>query len=237
MSLDDFLTGTAANAIGSFLGAYGLFALLKGNGKLEEFLTKLQRPELRRERRRAPKDILFGIELGCPAGLVHELLGFHHRGGEKEFGANENDMSWAYRYSDALVYIRFNSTHSVKSIAIALTDGEDASFYFPDHMDLPPLGKINFADLSGEEGLVSFRSGLKACELFKTVNVLPQDLHIFYTFGALSPKFPGCLREVEFDWDAKREELRTPLKDVKINWMARSSSYEPEYFPWDLAFD
>lgn len=215
------------NALGGFIGGLALLWLALGSQGVRSLRSRFERPSLRIERRRTPKNIFSGIELGAPADWVKQQLGAPTR---------IRDSWWGYRFSDSLVCLTFGSDDSLQTVAVALTD-PDVTFDFPTwHFDCPALGQATMQDLVGVEHLdLEFIESLRHRELRVTGREGPTGAWHYIAFGALNPNIPGSLVISEFQWDTQRSVLISRPQDVKVNWAAYSSTSDIEGIPWDFA--
>lgn len=219
------LTDVFTNAIGSFLGGIFLLWLTIGASGIKSIRTRVGRPSIEIQTRRAPSNIFSAIQLGSSSDWIKQQLGY---------ATVVREAWWGYRFSDALVSLQFDSQMAVESIAVALVD-EETTFEFPTiHFECPPLGKAMVSDVLVDHLDMEFNESLRHSELLIYGREGPSGAWHYITFGALSPHAPGSLLTSEFEWN-KAEELLVTAKDkVKINWAAISNRSGPAYFPWDL---
>lgn len=221
LHLDDI----AINAIGGFLGSAILLWLAMGWQGIRTLRSRFARPTVLLQARKTPKNIFTGIELGSPAEWIKEQLGPPNRIAENW---------WGYRFSDSLVSLTFDASHSLLTLAVALTD-ETTTFEFPAvHFDCPPLGKMVLSDLEVDHLSLEFNESTRHSELLISGREGPRGAWHYISFGVLSPHFPGPLLEGDFHWNKDEAVLVSPANRVKINWAAVSATPEIGTFPWDF---
>ncbi|MEB0027962.1 hypothetical protein QN375_19635 [Pseudomonas sp. MH9.2] len=219
------LTDIAINAVGGFLGSALLLWLAMGRQGIKTLRSRIARPTVLLQPRKTPENIFTGIELGAPAEWIKEQLGPPNRIAENW---------WGYRFSDSLVSLTFDASHSLLTLAVALTD-ETTIFEFPAmHFDCPPLGKIALSDLEVDHLSLEFNESTRHSELLISGREGPRGAWHYIAFGALSPHIPGPLSESDFRWDKDEAALIGPADQVKINWAAVSATSEIGTFPWDF---
>ncbi|MBH3367112.1 hypothetical protein I5R92_07410 [Pseudomonas carnis] len=219
------LTDIAINAVGGFLGSATLLWLAMGRQGIRTLRSRLSRPTVLLQARKTPENIFTGIELGAPAEWIREQLGPPNRIGENW---------WGYRFSDSLVSLTFNASHSLSTLAVALTD-DITTFEFPAmHFDCPPLGKMVLSNVQVSHLAVEFKESPRHSELIISGSEGPRGAFHFIAFGVLSPHIPGPLLLNDFLWDSEKSVLITPADQLKINWAAVSVTSEIATFPWDF---
>jgi hypothetical protein len=219
------LADIAINAVGGFLGSATLLWLAMGRQGIRTLRSRLARPTVLLQDRKTPENIFTGIELGAPAEWIKEQLGPPNRIAENW---------WGYRFSDSLVSLTFNASHSLLTLAVALTD-ETATFEFPAmHFDCPPLGKMVLSDVQVDHLAVEFNESTRHSELLISGREGPRGAFHYIAFGVLSPHIPGPLLLGNFLWDRDESVLISPADQVKINWAAVSVTSEIGTFPWDF---
>lgn len=222
--MDIKIADVITSAAGSFIGGMLVVWVTLGTAGIRDVRSKFGRPRIMAQKRRAPEDLFFGIELGAPASAVRDLLGTPSRTREKW---------WGYRFVDGLISIEFADDQSVLTLALAITNS-DATFSFPWFEDYPPLGTLTLDRVIFEQTDLTFRESLRHQELVTYTRAGPTGAWINYTFGALSPLAQGDLADTHFDWDRETETLKTPTNEVRVNWVAISAMSGPAFFPWDL---
>jgi hypothetical protein len=219
------LADIAINAVGGFLGSATLLWLAMGRQGIRTLRSRLARPTVLLQDRKTPENIFTGIELGAPAEWIKEQLGPPNRIAENW---------WGYRFSDSLVSLTFNASHSLLTLAVALTD-ETTTFEFPAmHFDCPPLGKMVLSDVQVDHLAVEFNESTRHSELLISGSEGPRGAFHHIAFGVLSPHIPGPLLLGNFLWDRDESVLISPADQVKINWAAVSVTSEIGTFPWDF---
>jgi hypothetical protein len=177
------------------------------------------------ETHRAPSNIFDHVAPGASKDHVKVILGAPHRVYQQEM--------WAYRFKDAMIEIVFWENGGAKSIALALTTHSPKSGFKIPMLD-KPLGKMNLSDAMQDEGELRYNSSLRSEEIVWLTRIGAPGIWLNYTFGALWPLTPGYLADTSFTWNREEAKLISDPKDVLLNWIAVSDSYDEVGFSWSL---
>lgn len=180
--------------------------------------------ELEPRREKTPRNLLQHLEQGVPKARVSELLGTP---------TYIHGNTWLYRYEETQVELTFDENESIADVVVALCHGEVYAGY-NSIVDIP-LGKLTLADILeiDPQTAVEHRWSMRTQELFVHVRIGPPGAWDDYFFGALSVfSGAGSLQDVLFEWDREADKLITDPKDILINWMGTSSTFEAPSFGW-----
>lgn len=218
----------AVNAIGGFLGGALLIWLTFGWKGLRDIRSRLERRVVAIEEVKAPSNIFSAFQLESSAEWIRQTLGHPNR---------IRGRSWFYAFSDGLVYMEFDESMSLRTLALGLT-GKNATFQFPTiFFDCPPLGKMKLSDVLVDDLTLEHRNFRRGSEIIVSGREGSPEAWHYITFGALDSAISGALYPSEFKWDSDEDRLITPASQVDINWAAISSTSEPVTFPRDIGIN
>lgn len=174
----------------------------------------------------APRNFFEYFGPGVSKEFVTSKVGAPHR----QIGS-----LWLYRFADALAQFDFTGGDSARSVALALTDSSPSAGF-----DLPtigtPLGKLTLDSFSTEQdGEFIYRKSSNTWELLYCTKFSPHWASNYYTFGALSLKAPGVLRESTFQTSIAEQNPDKAVKGVLVNWIGISETSDDLWFEWSIA--
>jgi hypothetical protein len=144
------------NAVGGFLGSAFLLWIALGWSGIKSIKSKIRRPSMKIETRRAPENIFAAVELESSAAWIQQQLGHPNK---------IRGKWWGYRFSDAIVSLQFDSDMALETLSVALID-DNSTFVFPTiHFSCPPLGRAMLSDVLVEHLQLEYNHSLRHSEL------------------------------------------------------------------------